>query len=169
MARIVDLGVTRYDWIPGVAGLTTPAGPKLTELSVSGAKAISPFVVTTTDINPDDSDTVNERSVTDTSNAVVPTIGNYHGTLNLFRDFTAGVPTSSVDLAETFTKGSYGWITRRLGKPASTALAVGDILDVFLFLVDKVAKTGGQGDGYLKLNVTLLQQGQYNTDTVVIA
>jgi hypothetical protein len=169
MARIVDLGVTRYDWIPGVAGLTTPSGPKVTEATAVGVKAISPFVVTTTDINPDASDTVNERAVTDTSNAVVPTIGNYHGTLNLFRDFTAGVPTASVDLAAVFTKGAYGWILRRLGKPASTALTVGDIVDVFLFLVDVAAPTGGQGDGYLKLNCTLLQQGQFYQGAVMVA
>ena len=168
MARIVDLGVTRYDWVPGVAGLTTPIAPKLTDVSTA-AKHISPLVVTTTDINPDDSDTVNEKSVTDTSNAVVPTVGNYHGTLNLFRDFTNGVPTADVDLADVINKGEIGWIVRRLGKPASTALAVGDIVDVFLFLVDKVAKTGGQGDGYLKLNATLLQQGQFFTDVALVA
>lgn len=168
MARIVDLGVTRYDWIPGVAGLTTPNGPKLTELSAAAAKHISPYVVTTTSVNPTSSDTVSERAVTDVSNAVVPTIGNYEGALTLFRDYTDGEP-SAVDLAGTFTSRAVGWIVRRLGKPAATALAVGDVVDVFLFMVDAVAKTGGQGEGYLKLNVTLLQQGQFATDVVVIA
>lgn len=42
MARIVDLNVTRYDWIPGVAGLTTPSGPKVTELVAGTSKALSP-------------------------------------------------------------------------------------------------------------------------------
>ena len=167
--RIVDLGVTRYDWIPGVTGLTTPSAPSLADLTATAALNISQFTVTTTDINPDASDTVNERAVTDTSNAVVPTVGNYHGNLVVFRDYTAGVPTTDVDLAAVFTKGQFGWITRRLGKPASAALAVGDQLDVFLFMVDSPSKTGGTGEGYLKLNVPLLQQGQYYPDAVTVS
>jgi hypothetical protein len=169
MARIVDLGVTQYLWVPTLAGIANPLLPTDDELTAVGVKNISQFVVTTTDINPDDSDTITEKGITDTSNAVVPTIGNYHGTLNLFRDFTAGIPTASVDLAATFTKGAVGWIVRRLGKPATTAIATADLVDLFLFLVDKVAKTGGQGDGYLKLNCTLLQQGQYHPDIAVVA
>ncbi|ACZ29568.1 hypothetical protein Xcel_0529 [Xylanimonas cellulosilytica DSM 15894] len=168
MARIVDLGVTQYTWVPGVAGLTTPSAPLLADLSGAPAKNISQYVVTTTDVNPDPSDTVNERAVTDTSNAVVPTVGNYHGNLVLFRDFTAGAPTAN-DPITVFGSGDYGWLVRRLGKPASTALAADDIVDVFLFLVDNVTKTGGTGDGYLKANITLLQQGQFYTDVAVVA
>lgn len=169
MPRIVDLGVTRYDWVPGVAGLTTPTAPKLTELSAAATKNISPFVLTTTSVNPVASDTVSEKSVTDVSNAVIPTIGNYEGALNVFRDFTAGVPTASIDLAATFKTGGVGWLVRRLGKAASAPYAVGDIVDVFLFMIDAVAKTGGQGEGYLKLNVTLLQQGQFYLDKALVA
>ncbi|QAY69987.1 hypothetical protein [Xylanimonas protaetiae] len=166
MARIVDLGVTQYTWVPGVAGLTTPSAPLLTDLAAVGAKNISQYVVTTTDVNPDPSDTVNERAITDVSNAVVPTVGNYHGSLVLFRDFAAGIPTVDDPMA-MFDKGAYGWLVRRLGKAATVALAASDIVDVFLFLVDNVTKTGGQGDGYLKANITLLQQGQFYTDVVV--
>lgn len=169
MPRIVDLGVTRYDWIPGVAGLTTPNAPKLTELTATGAKAISPFVLTTTSVNPTASDTVSEKGITDVSNAVVPTIGNYEGALNLFRDFTAGKPTAATDLASVFTQGAVGWLVRRIGKAASDPLVVGDVVDVFLFMVDAVSKTGGQGEGYLKLNVTLLQQGSFALDKAIVA
>lgn len=169
MPRIVDLGVTRYDWAPGVAGLTTPNAPKLTELTAAAVKAISPFVLTTTSVNPTASDTVSEKGITDVSNAVVPTIGNYEGALNLFRDFTAGKPTASVDLASVFTQGAVGWLIRRIGKPASDPLVVGDVVDVFLFMVDAVSKTGGQGEGYLKLNVTLLQQGSFALDKAIVA
>ena len=169
MPRMVDLGVTRYDWVPGVDGLTTPTAPKLTELNAPTTKNISPFVITTTSANPTASDTVSEKAVTDVSNAVVPTIGNYEGTLNVFHDFTDGEPTVDVDLAATFKKGAVGWLVRRLGKAASEPYAVGDIVDVFLFMVDAVAKTGGQGEGYLKLNVTLLQQGQFYVDKALVA
>lgn len=169
MARIVDLGVTRYDWAPGASGITTPNAPKLTELSAAAVKAISAYVVTTSSVNPTASDTVSEKGITDVSNAVVPTVGNYEGSLTLFRDFTNGAPTAVLDLAGTFKKGDVGWLIRRLGKPASEPLAVGDIVDVFLFMVDAVGKTGGQGEGYLKLNVTLLQQGSFAMDKAVVA
>lgn len=170
MPRIVDNGVTRYDWVPGVAGLTTPAAPKVTELSAGTVKAISPFVVTTTSVNPTSSDTVNEKSITDTSNAIVPTIGNYEGTLNLFRDFTAGAPTAAVDLLETFgAAGIVGWLVRRLGLPATTAYAIGQKVDVFLFMTDNPTQTGGAADGYLKLGVPLLQQGQFYLAKATVA
>ena len=54
MARIVDLNATRYDWVPLVGGLTTPSGPKVTELTAVTVKALSQYVVTTTNINPTD-------------------------------------------------------------------------------------------------------------------
>lgn len=169
MPRMVDLGVTRYDWIPGATGLTTPAAPKLTDLSAAGAKNISPYVVSTTTINPTASDTVSEKAITDTSNAVVPTIGNYEGTLNLFRDFTSGTPSANDVFALFGTKGTVGWLVRRIGKPYSDVLAIGDLVDVFLFMTDSAVKTGGQGDGYLKLNVPLLQQGQFYLEKAVVA
>lgn len=169
MPRIVDLGVTRYDWVPLVGGLTTPSAPKVTELTAVGVKAISPFVVTTTKIAVESSDTVSEKGITDTSNAVVPTIGNYSGALNLFRDFTTGAPTTSVDLLETFgVSGVVGWLVRRLGLPATTAYAVGQKVDVFLFMTDNPDQTGGQADGYLKLMVPLLQQGTFHQGVTTV-
>jgi hypothetical protein len=151
--------VTRYDFLPGAAGLTTPSAPKVTELNNVATKALSPYVVTTTTLNPTASDTVSEKSITDTSNAVVPIIGNFEGTLNLFRDFTAGTPAAT-DLLATFpAAGTVGWIVRRLGLPASTAWAVGQKVDVFYVMTDNPQQTGGAGEGYLKLMVPLLQQG----------
>jgi hypothetical protein len=160
MARIVDLNVTGYWFVPGVAGLTTPAGPKITELSAGTVKALSPYVVTTTSINPTDSDTVSEKGITDTTNAVVLTIGNFDGSLVLFRDYTSGAPSANDPMTIFTSSGVVGWIVRRLGKPAATALAVGDKVDVFLVMSDNPQQTGGQSDGYLKMTVPLKQQGQ---------
>jgi hypothetical protein len=159
MARLVDLGVTRYDWIPGDTGLTTPATPKVTELSAGTTKALSAYTVTTTTLNPGASDTVSEKGITDTTNAVAPTIGNFEGQLVLFRDYTAGVPTATDPLTIFTGAGVLGWIVRRLGLPASTAWAVGQKVDVFKVLSDNPQQSGGQADGYLKLTVPLLQQG----------
>ena len=159
MARTVDLGVTRYDWIPGDTGLTTPAAPKVTELTIGTAKALSAYVVTTTSLNPTDSDTVSEKSITDTTNSVALTIGNFDGNLVLFRDYTAGVATASDPMSYFTGANVLGWIVRRFGMPASSAWAIGQKVDVFKVLTDNPQQSGGAGDGYLKLTVPLKQQG----------
>jgi len=170
MPRMIDLGVTRYDWIPLAAGLTTPLAPKVTELTL--AKAISPYVVTTTSVNPTASDTVSEKGITDTSNAVVPTVGNYEGSLTLFRDLTAGtgVPSAN-DVMTTIgnAAGIVGWLVRRVGLPAATAYAVGQKVSVFLFMSDTPIPSGGAGDGYLKVVIPLLQQGSYAVEVTTVA
>ena len=169
MARIVDLNVTGYWWVPGSTGLTTPSAPKISELSAGTVKALSPYVVTTTTINPSASDTVSEKGITDTTNAVVMTIGNFEGTLVLFRDFTTGAPSANDPLSIFTGSGVVGWVVRRLGKPASTALAVGDKVDVFLVMADNPQASGGANDGYLKLTVPLSQQGQMYLGVACVA
>ena len=162
MARTVDLAVTRYDWVPGVAGLTTPSSPKVTELVAGTVKNISPYVLGTTAINPTSSDTVSEKGITDMANVNVPTIGNYEGNLVLFRDLASGVPTAN-DPWDIFTAaGIAGWIVRRIGLPYSTAYAATtQKVDVFLFTTDNPQPSGGQSDGYLKLTVPLLAAGTF--------
>jgi hypothetical protein len=161
MPRLVDLSVTRYDWVPGAAGLTTPSSPKVTELVAGTVKAISAYVVTTTQLNPTASDTITEKGITDTNNAVVPTINNFEGHLDLFRDYTTGAPTANDPLTTIGSaSGVVGWIVRRYGLPASTAWAVGQKIDVFYVMTDAPQQSGGQADGYLKVVIPLLQQGQ---------
>lgn len=165
MPRMIDLGVTKYSWVPTIANIAAPTTTELT-----AGKDISQYVVTTTAVGPTASDTVNERSVTDTSNAVVPTVGNYEGNLVLFRDYTAGVPTTGTDVMETFSAaGVVGYLVRRLGKPATDAFAAADKVEVYKFMTDTPQPHGGAGDGYLKLTVPLLQQGSFNIAAAVAA
>lgn len=161
MPRLVDLNVVRYDWVPGAAGLTTPSSPKVTELNGGTVKALSPYVVTTTSVVPTSSDTITEKGITDTSNAVVPTINNFEGSLVLFRDYTSGAPTANDPLTTIgAASGVVGWLVVRRGKAASAAWAVADKVDVFYVMTDSPIQTGGQSDGYLKVTIPLLQQGQ---------
>ena len=170
MPRIVDLGVTRYDWVPGILGLTTPSAPKVTELVIAGTKNISPYVVTTTDIAPAPSDTVNEKGITDTANVVIPTVGNYGGNLILFRDYASGVPSANDPLTTIGSvSGIVGWIVRRVGLPYSTPYALGQRVDVFLFMTDNPLKTGGKDDGYLKVTIPLLPQGIFYVEATTVA
>ncbi|MGN6245112.1 MAG: hypothetical protein ACTHQ3_15780 [Motilibacteraceae bacterium] len=165
MPRMVDLGVTQYLWVTTLADVTSPTVAELT-----AGKDISQFVVTSTSVGPTASDTVNEKGITDTSNAVVPTIGNYEGNLVLFRDYTAGVPTTGTDVMETFNAaGIVGYLCKRVGKPAATAASASEKYDVYKFMTDTPQPSGGQGDGYLKLTVPLLQQGSFKLGATVTA
>lgn len=167
MPRIVDLGVTKYVWVEGDTGIASVAAPSAA--AITAGKDISQWVVTTTSVGPTASDTVSEKAITDTANAVVPTIGNYEGNLVLFRDYTAGLPTADVDLLETFADGAVGFLVKRVGKPAATAIAATDVVEVYKFRADNPQPSGGAGDGYLKLTVPLLQQGLFKVNAVVAA
>ena len=166
MARIVDLNVTTYWWVPGDTGIADVNSPSAAALTAG--MNISEYVVTSTSVQPTASETVNERAITDVANVVVPTIGNYEGSLVLFRDFTAGAPTED-DLLETFTGRPVGFIVRRIGKASTEAAAAGDVLDVFKFMADNPQSMGGTGEGYLKLTVPLLQQGVYALGVAAVA
>lgn len=161
MARMVDLAATTYWW---VAGATVPA----TAAAVTAGVNISQYVVASTRIGPTASDTVNEKSITDTSNSVVPIIGNYEGTLVLHRDLTAGAPTASDPLTTIASaSGVVGWIVKRVGYASTVAAAAGQKVDRFLFMTDTPQKSGGEGDGYLKVTIPLLQQGTYSVEVAL--
>ncbi|PZR55223.1 hypothetical protein DNL40_02310 [Xylanimonas oleitrophica] len=170
MPRIVDLGVTQYLWIPGENGIANELMPDLSELTATGVKNISSQVVTTTTLDVEASDTVNERSVTDVANVVTPTVGNYAGSLVLFRDYENGEPTANDPLAVIGSSvGVIGWIAKRVGKPAAQAAAEGDEYDVYLVMIDNPQTTGGQGEGFLKATFPLLQQGRFKKGAKVTA
>jgi hypothetical protein len=160
MPRTVDLGTTTYWWVPGVAGIANPAAP--TAAALTTTLNISNYVVTTTSVNPTASDTVTEKGITDVSNAVVPTVGNYEGTLVLFRDLAAGVPSANDPLTTIgATSGIFGWLVRRVGFASTVAATAAQKVDLFLFMTDSPQLTGGQDDGYLKVTIPLLQQGTF--------
>ena len=161
MARIVDLGVTTYSWVPTIADVTAPTPTELT-----AGTNITPQVVTTTTVGAAASDTVSERSVADTSNVVTPTVGNYEGTLVLFRDFDAGVPSAS-DPLTVITPGEVGYLVRRIGKAHDEPFAAGDIVEVYKFIPDNPVLAGGAGDGYLKATYTMHPQGAFTVDAAV--
>lgn len=159
MPRLVDLGVTRWDWVPGDAPFADPLSPTLAELNAANNVNLSPYVVTTSTMNATASDTVNERSIAETANVVVPTVANYEGTLVLFRDFSDGAPTDDDPFALFSRAGIPGYLVRRLGKASTAAYAAGDVVDVFRVRTDSPQASGGAGDGYLKVTVPMLQQG----------
>jgi hypothetical protein len=167
MPRMVDLNVTTYWWIPGATGITPDA---ISAALLTAGANISAYVVSTTKVEPSASDVVSEKSITDTANASVPTIGNYTGSLVLFRDFSAGVPTATDPLTTVgAASGIVGWIVKRVGQSSSTAAAAGQFVDAFLFMTDTPMKTGGESAGYLKVTIPLLPQGTFRVEEALVA
>lgn len=190
MTKLIDLGRTTYIWVPTIAAIKDVTKPKLSEISPTtdpddpegttltggSAKAynISEMVINSTEIMAAASDTTNERSVVAMGNAKVPTIGNYSGQLNLFRDALATLPTgatsvwSTEDLAALFpTKGLDGWIIKRTGLPWRAPLAAQQTVEVYGFVTDTPVPTGGKQDGYLKLMIPMLPTGDFCVNAVV--
>src|SRR5665648_340816 len=145
MARMVDLAATTYWW---VAGETEPT----TAILVTAGTNIAADVIATTKVGPVSSDTVSEKTITDTSNAVVPIIGNYEGNLVMVRDLTAGAPTANDALISIgAVSGIVGWLVKRVGFASTVAAAATQKVDRFKFMTDTPQKSGGEGDGYLKV------------------
>jgi len=168
MARTIDLNVTTYWWIAGDAGIANPDAVSAAVLTA--AKNISPYVHASTAVGPKSSDTATDKGITDTSNIVVPTIGNYEGTLVLFRDLAAGVPSANDPLTTIGNAaGIVGWIVRREGFASTVAAAAAQKVDVFKVATDTPQKSGGTGNGMLKVTIPLLQQGVMRVETALVA
>lgn len=168
MARTIDLNVTTYWWIAGDAGIANPDAVSAAVLTA--AKNISQYVHASTKVGPTASDTVQDKGITDTANVDTPVIGNYEGTLVLFRDLTAGAPTANDPLTVIGSAaGVVGWVVRREGFASSTAAAAAQKVDVFKFATDTPQKSGGTGAGMLKVTIPLFQQGVMRVETALAA
>lgn len=168
MPRRVDQGITKIHWVQGDAGITNVLAPTTAQLNAGTSIDITCLLLSTYEVMADASDTTNERAVCETANVVAPTIQNYKGNLPLFRQYddVTNLPESD-DTLNIFTFGAIGWFVRRLGKPFSSAWAVGDVVDVYKFMCDVPQVAGGTGEGYLKATVPLLQQGTFSVKSIV--
>src|SRR5665647_1115651 len=103
MPRMIDLNATTYWWVDAA---TITDFKAVSAAALTAAANISEYVVASTKIGPTSSDTISEKSITDVANCLVPTVGNFEGTLVAFRDFAAGVPTAN-DILTTVASVSY--------------------------------------------------------------
>lgn len=166
MPRLVDQGITKLLWVPGEDGIADIAAPTLTELAAG--VDLTCQMVTTYEVRPDGSDTTNERAVCETSNVVTPTVQNYMGRFELFRQWDAQANEwETEDVLEYLEFGDLGWFVRRLGLPQDTDYAAAQVVEVYKFMVDSPQTQGGTGSGYLKATVPLLQQGSFRLKSTV--
>lgn len=168
MARTIDLNVTTYWWIAGDAGIANPDA--ISAAVLTAAKNISQYVHASTSIAPASSATVQDKGITDTANIDTPVIGNYGGTLVMFRDLAAGVASANDPLTVIGNAaGVIGWIVRREGFVSSADAAATQKVDAFKFAIDTPQKSGGTGTGMLKVTFPLLQQGVMRIETALVA
>ncbi|ROP45949.1 hypothetical protein [Pseudokineococcus lusitanus] len=171
MPRLLDSGILRYQWVPGTAGLSTPAAPKVSDLTAGTTADITPLCVAgATSVVAAASDTNDEKSLADTGNGQTPTFDNYSGNLTLFRDFDDLAVATDEDPLELFPrKGIYGWIVTRVGPPRATAFATGQVVSAFLFCTDNPIDLATNQSGAVKIQVPLLPQGQMHQFKKLVA
>jgi len=111
-----------------------------TDLATANAKDLSDNILKSSyTLGSTGADKVNEPSLAATTNSSVPGMSNYNGDMEFFRYLDGtGKSAPAEDLPFTiFTgKGIRVWLVERKGPPSSTALAVGDICDVYEVLTD---------------------------------
>jgi len=166
--RLVDQGVTRLDWVPGEDGIADIEAPTLAELATG--RDLTCTMVSTYEVRMDGSDTTSERAVCETANVDAPTMQNYMGRFELFRQWDDTLQAwETEDPLEWLDYKAVGYFVRRLGFSRDTAYAAGQKVEVYKLMADEAQVNGGTGTGYLKATVPMLKQGAATTRAVVAA
>lgn len=165
---------TRIDWIP-VAGLTTPAAPKATELNLG--TRISGALETGYTLKFSDSETDASKTVEDEGNVETPTLKNYEGKLTFFQD-EVGTGTQDVPAPLTiFTtaldlfKVPYveGWLVSRYGRKATVPYAALDKVSVFRMKNDFPRFMDGEPGNPTRVEVEFFPQGEAYANVACVA
>lgn len=162
-------------WVPA-AGLTAPSAPSAAE--INAGTRISGALVTGYTLKMSDSKTDTSKTVEDEGNVETPTLKNYEGKLQFFRD-EVGTGTQDVPIPATvFTsvlnlfKTPYvdGYLVSRYGRKATVPVAAGHIVSVFKFKND-VYRTieGDAGETPVMIEVEFLKQGEAYPNVTAVA
>lgn len=165
---------SRIDWIP-FAGLTTPSAPKATELNAG--TNLSAAIVTGYTLGALASDVDNSKSIADEGNVDTPTLGNYDGKLQFFRDAVgtgtqqAPVPSTIFTTARALflTAKVEGWLVSRHGAKQNVAYAAGDVVSAFHFVSDYMMTIDQEGGKPILSEVQFLPQGDMFLNVTAVA
>lgn len=162
-------------WIPE-AGLTAPSAPSAAQ--INAGTRISQALKTGYTLKFNDSNTDNSRTVEDEGNVETPTLKNYEGKLNFFRDEIgtgtqdAPVPATIFTTVLDLFKTPYvsGWLVSRYGPKADVPVAAGNKVSVFKFKNDyyKVIE-GDAGETPVEIEVEFLKQGEAYANVTAVA
>ena len=152
-----------------VITLTTPATPKVTELTAGTAKALSEYItaggfsiqVTQASIQDErESDTfvAEQAGRTSVSGGTITVIDNTGTTLS----------ATVNDAVTVLVPGTTVWLVRRYGLVFSAAWAVGQTVDVFKCIVGKKQRAATEANSVLRSTYALFVQDFYQ-DVVTVA
>lgn len=168
MPKLVDQGVTKLTWVPGVDGIADISAPTLAELAAG--RDLTCLMVSTYEVRMDGSDTTSERAVCETSNVDVPTMSNYMGRFELFRQWDSDLSAwETADALQWLHYRDVGYFVRRTGFAHDVAYAAGQQVEVYKFMADEAQIAAGTGQGNLKATVPMFKQGSATTNAVVAA
>lgn len=154
-------------WVP-LAGLTTPASPKATE--INAGTNLSCAIVTGFTLNATASDTDDSKTICDEGNVQTRTLGNYEANLSFFRDPIGAAPTVFTTAYDLFKVARVsGWLISRQGKKATELAEVGDIVSVFKVMSDSSMDETDDKGTPIRLTVPFLQQGVQHVNVDVVA
>lgn len=157
---------TTVTWIP-LAGLTTPAAPKATELN-AGVN-LSCAIVTGHTLNATSSDTDDSKTICDEGNVQTRTLGNYEANISFFRDPIGAAPTVFTAAYNAFkTARVEGWLVSRQGKKSTAPYAATDIVSVFKVMSDSTMDETSDKGTPIRFTVPFLQRGQFHVNTTVV-
>lgn len=173
MGKMMSPNTTIW-WVP-LAGLTTPAAPKATE--INAGTNISAAIETGYSLKFNDSDVDNSKTIVDEGNVETPTLQNYEGNLTFFKDEIGGgtqdapVPSTVFTAANALFKVAKveGWLVSRQGKKAALAAAATDIVSVFRFISDYPKTIDGEAGNPIKTSVEFLPQGEAYANVAAVA
>jgi hypothetical protein len=119
----------------------------------------------------------NSKSIADEGNVDTPTLGNYDGKLQFFRDAvgtgtqTAPVPSTVFTTARAIFKVAKveGWLISRHGRKQSVAAAAGDVVSVFHFISDQPMDIDQEGGKPILFEVAFLPQGEMYLNVTTVA
>jgi hypothetical protein len=155
MAKMVDIQVTKLLWVTTIADITAPTAAELT-----AGKDLTPYMVTSYKVSFEGSSIITEAGVADGIEINAPSRAKYSGNLVLYRDFTAGVPSTSDPVAIFAGAYEQGYFCRRIGLAYTTAAIAAQKWEVYAFTADKPQIEGGTEAGFLKVTVPLISAGR---------
>jgi hypothetical protein len=149
---------------------TAPADATLAAVvttEISSGKDITPFLLPSSKIPSYDADkTTSEYSIAQGDEILAPIGTSYSGSFDVFRDFTAGVPSASDPLAYLVAQ-SQVWVVVREGLPYTTAATAAQKISVYQFTVGTPQRKRGSNQGFLKVTVPLLTLGNANENAAI--
>lgn len=166
MAKLTSNQNVKVVWILE-ADLTDPDHPSATELNADGIDISQAISFDGYELGATDSDSNDDRALTDLGSAVTRGFANYAATLPFFYDADFS-DTGSVynDAFDAFrTELTTGYLVTRVGWLWSANFADADIVSVYKFTAGAVSNDIS-GDSY-KFQVDFLPQGELYVNTLV--